>query len=330
MLPYPGAAALNLKPGEAQPLRSQVVDWLVRLEAAPQDRRLRAEFDAWIAQSERHRTAYRAVEPIWQSSRDLSPSVAPPGAPIVSIAPRTRRRPSVVAAGMALAACLVLYFFFPAMRMHLEADHVTGVAEHRTLVLEDGSRIALDAGSAIAVDYSDARRKVTLLAGQAFFEVTPMRNRPFAVTAGDLEVTVTGTAFSVATASTGTTVAVQSGAVDVAVGTDRSPVARLARGQRFKLEAGGRIARAEVAPNDVGSWRTRRLIVHEATVRDVVEQLARYRRGMIVFRDKAIAGRLVTGVIDLERPREALQALVELHQGVLTEVTPLFAMIGSR
>jgi len=42
-------------------------------------------------------------------------------------------------------------------------------AEFRDLVL-DGSRVVLDAGSAIAVDYTASQRGVWLLAGQAFFE----------------------------------------------------------------------------------------------------------------------------------------------------------------
>ncbi len=65
-------------------------------------------------------------------------------------------------------------------------------------------------------------------------------------------------------------------------------------------------------------------------VREVVEQLGRYRRGTIVFRDGAIADRLVTGMIDLRRPGEALQALVELQQGSLIEITPYLSIISSR
>ncbi|WP_296342612.1 FecR domain-containing protein [Reyranella sp.] len=76
-------------------------------------------------------------------------------------------------------------------------------AEFRDLVLEDGSRVALDAGSAIAVDYTASQCSVWLLAGQAFFEDVPSRQRPFVVAASGIDVEIAGTAFNVATSENG-------------------------------------------------------------------------------------------------------------------------------
>lgn len=320
---------MNSAPGKSQPLRAEVVEWLMRLDAAPQDAILRAQFEAWLAESDRHRAAYAVVEPVWRLSSDLAPPAAPDT--VVSIADARRpRRPwrRAAAVAMGVMAAGVALVFLPAIQLHLRADHLTGIAEQRDVTLDDGSKVALDAGSAIAVRYVASRREVELLSGQAFFEVTPNRERPFVVSADGVTVTVTGTAFSVATAASGVTVAVQAGSVDVADGA--GVASGLSRGDRLQVSRGGKIARGQVPAEDVASWRDRRLVVYDMPVRDVVEQLGRYRPGAIVFRDAAIADRLVTGMIDLRRPNEALQALVDLQQGSMIEITPYLSVICSR
>lgn len=216
------------------------------------------------------------------------------------------------------------------LQLRLQADHLTGVAEQRDVTLEDGSKVVLDAGSAITVRYGATRRSVELLSGQVWFEVTTNRQRPFVVTAAGVAVTVTGTAFSVGLSGSGVSVAVQSGSVDVALEQGVPAAATLQRGDRLQVRSDGRIKRGQISADEIASWRDLQLVVYDTPVRDVVEQLGRYRSGAIVFRDSAIADRLVTGVIDLRRPTEALHALVELQQGSLIELTPYLTIISSR
>lgn len=322
---------MNVTPARSQPLRAEVVEWLMRLDAAPQDANLRAQFEAWLAESDKRRAAYAVVEPVWRLSTDLEPPAMP--ATVASFAEaRSAKRPwrrAVVAAMGAVAAGLAL-IFLPAIQLHLRADYLTGVAEQRDVTLDDGSKVALDAGSAIAVQYGAGRREVELLSGQAFFEVVPNRERPFVVTTAGVTVTVTGTAFGVGRSGSGVTVAVQSGSVDVADGKGARVAATLVRGDRLQMSREGKVAKGQVAADDVASWRDRQLVVYDVPVREIVEQLGRYRHGTIVFRDGAIADRLVTGMIDLRRPAEALQALVDLQQGSLIEITPYLSIISSR
>lgn len=319
-------------PATSQPLRAEVVEWLMRLEEAPDDATLHAGFQAWLAENDQRRAAYAAVEPVWRNSANLLPSSAIPVAVVSRVeAGPTRRawRRATVAAIGAMAAGL-MFVFLPVLQVRLQADHRTSVAEQREIVLEDGTKVALDADSAVAVRYGAARREVELLSGQAFFEVLPDRNRPFVVVAAGVAVTVTGTAFSVGTSASGVTVAVQSGNVDVSTTQDAQPAAHLTRGDRLQISRDGKIAKGQVAADEVASWRNRQVVVYDMPVRDVVEQLARYRSGVVIFRDSAIADRLVTGVINLDRPTEALQALVALQQGSMIEVTPYLSIISSR
>lgn len=320
---------MNPEPGNGQLVEGQVIDWLMRLQEAPDDEALRGRFERWLGQSESHKRAYATVEPLWRTSAGLPPLSAARREAARGPRPwrRLRKRAAVLAV-TAMAACIA-WLAVPMLQLRLAADHLTATAELRNLVLEDGSRVTLDAASAIAVDYTPTRRAVRLLSGQAFFEVTPSAQRPFVVMAGPVSVTVTGTAFDVGMSEAGVAVEVQSGTVTVAR-TGHGPPADLRGGQRLKIANSGQVVQGTVEPENVGAWRDHRVVVYGASVREVVEQIGRYMPGIIVFGDAAIADGPVSGIIDLSRPADALRALVDLQQGSITTITPYLTVITSR
>ena len=316
------------------------MEWLLRLEAAPGDAAVRAEVDTWLARSEVNRQAFLVMSHTWGRLGDLpreggsaaeratarSVGASQPGGHS-----KRRLRAIAIATVAAMAASVAIYFFLPILQIRLLADHTTGVAELQDVLLEDGTIVHLDAGSAISVKYGPTHRDVALLAGQAFFEVTPGPNRPFSVIAGEVSVTVTGTAFTVRKTDAAVAVEVQNGTVDVAVDGGNRGRETLRRGQRAVIDrASHGISRGEVEPDEVASWRSRRLVVHDAPLDDVVEQLGRYYGGLVVVRDRTLGRQLVTGVFDLGRPAEALKAVAESQSGKLTEITPYVLLISTR
>ena len=330
------------------PVREEAFDWLMRVQAAPGDAAVRASLDSWLSESETHRKTYRSVERMWRLAGDLpadyveqvrgAEQVRALAASSRDRRPRStgwrradsRRGRTIAFAAAALAACLALVFL-PAIQLHLAADHMTGTAELRTITLEDGSVVHLDAGSAIAVHYGAERRDVALLSGQAFFEVVHGAARPFVVAAGDVAVTVTGTAFGVRASADAVSVAVQSGSVEVALDRGNRLVATLAPGEQLTVDrAAGQVARAAIAPENIAAWRERRLVVDGAPLSEVVEELDRHHWGAIVLRGRTLAARRVTGVFDLAHPVEALQAIVRTQQATMTELTPYLLVISGR
>lgn len=305
-------------------LLADAVDWRLRVEAAPDDKALQAALEAWLAASEAHRSAYRDVERMTRVAAALPADYAdPPRQP--------RRQPRLrqaAFAALALAACLA-FVFLPTLQLWLASDHSTATAELRSVTLDDGSVVSLDAASAIAVRYGAARREIALLSGRAFFEVVPAADRPFVVLVDDATVTVTGTAFDVRSSAQTTSVAVQSGTVEVALDHGRRPAAVLTRGQRLDIDRkSDRVAKADIPPDDVASWRHHRLVVDRATVAEVVEELGRHYPGVVLMRDRALGGRIVSGVFDLRQPIEALQAAVRTHDGSVTRITPYVVVIS--
>ena len=313
---------------EGEPLRAEAADWLMRLQASPGDATVRADLDAWLAVSCSHRQAWQSVERVWRVSGELPAMDGPTPGNIVELQRPRRPRRVLGIAVAALAACLALYFA-PVLKLRLQADHMTSVAELSDVTLEDGSVVHLDAGSAIAIRYGATRREVALLAGRAFFDVVAAKDRPFVVVADDVTVTVTGTAFDVLSGGDGVTVAVQSGTVEV--GLDGGRIAGvLTRGERLSVSHDTRqVARSQVDPQDIAAWRERRLVVDGATLAEVVEELGRHYAGVIVLRDRSLADRRITGVFDLRRPVEALAAVARSQHGSVTAITPYLLVISA-
>lgn len=315
-------------------LLAQAVDWRMRIDTAPEDGALRSALDAWLATSQAHRSAWRDVERMTRIADALPADYADPQGPVLADRRPQPRRPGGVRLrraafiALALAACLA-FVFLPTLQLWLASDHRTATAELRSVTLDDGSVVSLDAASAIAVRYGAARREVALLSGRAFFEVVPAADRPFVVVVDDATVTVTGTAFDVRSSVQTTSVAVQSGTVEVALDHGRRPAATLRRGERLDIDRkSDRVARSDVSPDDVATWRQHRLVVDKATMADVVEELGRHYPGVVLMRDRALADRLVSGVFDLRHPVEALQAAVRTHDGSVARITPYVVVIS--
>lgn len=321
---------MSLDPNEGQPVRGQAVEWLMRLQEAPHDQRLRADVDTWLQQSDEHRRAFSAMSALWGQAEDVGALRARRGQPeghrSRALGPRKRRW--AAAAGLALAASLAL-LAFPGVQLWLSADHQTGVAELKDIVLDDGSRVTLNARTAISVEYTSSQRTVNLLSGQAYFEVTPSRERPFLVRADTVAVRVTGTAFSVGTSDAGVAVAVRSGSVNVSEPA-KGVVADLAGGQQVQFSRRGVPMLGTTPPDDVAAWRERRLIVYDEPLREVVSQIARHTNTVVLFADSRIAEESVTAIVDLRRPDEALRTVVGLKYGKVTQISPLLAVISSR
>jgi transmembrane sensor len=314
-----------------RPIRVEAADWVLRLDAAPADESLRRDFEQWLGQSDKHRAEYQKVRRTWSTlgkiPHDFPAGEAVSGT-VVPFPVRKSRRVRWLAMGMALAAACVAFVLFPALQKHILADHVTGVAELREVVLPDGSVAHLDAGSAIAVDYRQDSRVVTLLSGQAFFDVVRNVDRPFRVLADEMTVTVTGTGFDVRKTADSFAVTVQSGTVEVSL-PGAGEVNRLTVGQGLVYDRETRTAsRKEFAPAQVASWRSRRLVVYDATFGDVAEELGRHMSGGMIVRDKSLNRQLVSGVFDLSRPHEALEGLAASQRAKTTQITPYLVIVS--
>ncbi|MFT3950146.1 MAG: DUF4974 domain-containing protein [Agriterribacter sp.] len=107
---------------------------------------------------------------------------------------------------MAAAACMVLIigttiFYRLQNRTAPVASpfsYITKLAEKKSLILPDGSKVILNAGSKLTVDAGFGKQDRKLqLDGEAFFDVVHDSSKPFVVQTSRMDVKVLGTAFNV-------------------------------------------------------------------------------------------------------------------------------------
>lgn len=288
--------------------------WIVRLHSGDATAADRHEFRLWRAKSIENEMAAREAESLWSDASELHQD-ARTGA--IRPGRQLRRKPSrratvigglVAAVGGGLLAAGALRK--PA------ADFATGLGETRSVALPDGSKVILNARSALGLQFSAAARRVELIGGQAFFEVAPDVARPFEVAVDDIVTTALGTAFDVNRnlAEGGVAVSVTQHAVRIRVdGTAATSLPRrsidVREGQSVTVAANGRIGAVAIgSPANATAWRRGQYVAENRSLADVVAALQAYHEGWLVLRGEA--GRLrVNAVLDLRTPDESLDAL---------------------
>lgn len=316
-------------------LLEQAAAWRARLADASDAQS--EEFSSWLAQDPRNREAWRAVQAPWDV---LGQHAAVPGVIELRRAalahahnavrgtlfrPKGFRRPATLAAAVAgvLAAGAILFW-----SQYRPQILQTGFGERRVVTLSDGSQITLDSRSEVAVRYSADARALTLVRGQAQFDVAHDILRPFAVTAAGHKVVATGTAFDVdllgpkllvtllkghvvvlpqAAATipwipnaspTGAGSATPAGAESLASSTAGNPTDRiyLDPGEQLVLSSGGLPQVSRVDIERVTAWERGEVVFENEPLASVIQRMNRYGPRHIIIGDDRTGSLRISGV----------------------------------
>lgn len=285
-------------------------DWLARMSRPDVDARDQDGFLAWLEADPDHLARYEAAR---ADSLALEPLRAMFAADLARLGQRPARtgaglaRPrnrALAAGGLAAAALAVaVTLAWPMLRSPGEL-YRSSPTQIRDVVLADGSRVTLDADSAIRVDLSDDVRRVGLERGAAYFEVAHDAAVPFQVALADQRVIVTGTRFVTALTDAGGEVFLLEGRVSVSARDAGDPDAlagavRLLPGQRLRLTADGPGRPEQVDVETPTAWRKRRLVFRDAPLSEVVAAAGRYADRPLVVADARLARTRVTAVLPL-------------------------------
>lgn len=309
-------------------------DWLMRTEANPGDPALATALQAWLEADTAHAQAFEQVCRTWQTAPHLQPILAdhrPPAAfrrAPARPAPRPSRRQVLAGAG-AMAAGLALYTGTGAPR-RLFADISTATGEFRTVTLEDGTHVHMDTATAISLDFTGPNRRAALLGGRAYFDIARDAARPFAVTAGPAEVTVIGTRFDLRLDDDSVSVAVEHGRVAVGMAGRRlTPADGLVGGDSLRIDLTTRaVRRADIVPGTDTAWRDGRLEVEDWSIAQVLAELDRYHRGVILLGDAAFGRHRVSGSFDLTRPDQAARSVARSQGGRVRALSPWVLLVS--
>lgn len=271
------------------------IDWFVKLRAGLSSNEEKAAFERWLAEDAENAAAFEEVLRMFGHLAGMSPSRRGRRA-------RRGRSRRLTARVAALAAALAILLSLGDVATRIRADHYAGVGERKVVTLDDGSRAQLDSGSSIAVHYSGAERRVTLLSGEVWFDVARDPARPFVVEAGAGSVTALGTAFDVALSGSGARVTVNEHRVLIMSG-GASVVVEEGQQSVYERDAAARAPEA-VDVDAATAWRQGKLIVTKQPLRDVLAAVGRYHRGIIYCVDPSVCARRVSGVFGVDDMRQ--------------------------
>lgn len=104
----------------------------------------------------------------------------------------------IAAAAVLIFAIVLFYNKSQEKEYHSLAVISENQIENRHLLLSDSSVVILRPGSELLIseDFGNKNREVELI-GEAYFDVTPNKSKPFIINTADVKTTVLGTAFSI-------------------------------------------------------------------------------------------------------------------------------------
>ncbi len=279
---------------------AQACDWFMLQQERELNQAEQLAFSDWVKASEAHKASYDEFHLVWQGLDVVgrgSEGQALRAEP-VTLLDRIKDLFTIESFGLpqmggACAALLLaaLFMLDPSVSEQGEFErYQTAVSETQKQILADGSTVTLGANSQIEVSFSEAKRRVDLIRGQAFFEVSKDPARPFYVATGSATVRVVGTRFDVRRNRDKIKVTVEEGIVEVMRSASTETVTdaeaaveskRLLAGQQVRVNPQ---VMGEVVPVEtVASWREGRLEYRNARLAEVIADANRYYEGSITL-----------------------------------------------
>jgi len=314
-------------------IKAEAVEWLVMLKDPdldpnspfPTRKALWTAFTEWYTQSPEHLAAFietseidvavrridsERVIDVEELRREPLDNVVRLGVPQTrhtrSGARTSRRRWSI-----AVSAVAGLLIGLTVRSSGAWPTHYTTKIGERTFVpLEDRSTMELNTRTRVVVSYGLHSRQITVLSGEAIFDVRRDAERPFRVISGDIVIQDVGTKFDVYRHPDGTTsVTVLEGIVDITtagtskrVGAAQSVTIASQRARtRHALFHVENLSQQEIARRL--SWKAGLLTFEGETVAQAIEEVNRYNPQQLSIRDPKLATKKLGGVfgaVDLD------------------------------
>lgn len=312
----------------------EAADWAARIDLGALTPAETAAFEDWASSNVRHRGAYARAAAILQYARQAhaqrdETNVAGTASGNDTItagnddapAPWFKRR-AFLGAGAAIAASLVLGLSLDGFRGMTEYRTQTG--EMQRIFLADGSVMTLNTESEAHVALRDKTRMITLVRGEASFDVAHDPERPFIVRAGQTSVRAVGTSFTVRhLADAPINVLVREGVVEV-TDSDRPALrkpTRLSANMQMTAKTGATPTLVHLDEAQVVrqlAWQNGMLSFEAMPLVDANAEFNRYSPIRIVVDDPALAREPVTGRFAANDP-EGFAAAVAISLGVRSE-----------
>ncbi len=293
-------------------LLDEAADWLMRQHGAGMTAAERADFERWRQASPAHVRAWERAERLMGKLGGLPPALA---LPALDRPARRGRRAAVARLAALLAVAPAGWLGWRlAQEQGWTADLRTATGEQRTVTLADGSRLLLDTGTAVDIEFDSSQRLLHLRQGAISLQTAPDpggMHRPLTVLTALGQLRALGTRFTVRLDGAAALLAVTEGAVEVTPRGASAPALVVPAGRQTVVTGQGAGPLRPVAPQD-HAWVHGMLMADAMPLAEVCAQLARYRPGLLHCAPE-VARRKVSGAYPLADTDRALAMLADTH-----------------
>lgn len=235
---------------------------------------------------------------------------------------RSLARQSMKWAAVILATFISTYFFFNARQDTLDVgtNTITVPAGQRVnLSLSDGTKVCLNAGSTFTYPslFADHTRKVKL-DGEAFFEVSPDKEKPFVVHTHVCDVEVLGTKFNVDAyeKEKNFSAALMEGRIKVKNNNHPTHVVDLYPDQKVTL-SGEKLAVSHISDYDIYRWKEGLICFKDLDFIHLMERIEKYYGIELVIENPSLSKHSFSGTFrisdGIENLLRVLQKDVDYH-----------------
>ncbi|NSZ33408.1 FecR family protein [Agrobacterium tumefaciens] len=313
------------------PAMDAALNWLFTLQASPDDANLRARLDDWLRADPSHSRAFDLAVGTWGlpemdmvaneiAARSEHAIALREAVDLRQTGPRRRLSPRIAMAAAAAVLLATGIQQYPDVMLRWRADYATPTGPHEEVSLPDGSRMILNTASAVSVNFQGAKRSVTLLRGEAYFDVVHDAARPFTVAASFSEVEVKGTAFSVRTDNAQDTVVLERGHIDVSLLQNREDVASLEPGESITASSNNLSVVRKSDTSTSFAWLQGRLVFTDQPFGQVLDEVERYYGRSILVANARLSSMRVNGSYRLDNPERVIHSLATAAGATVTRL----------
>lgn len=285
-------------------IERQAAEWAVETDNENFSADRQAALDAWLESDSRHFGAYinarAALARIERLAAAAQSKKQCDSERVVSIDTfKSSRRRFILGGSIAAELAVIIVAGAAWWANSYGAVFETPVGQTRTAFLPDNSTITLNTNTRAAVRYSAMERDIALERGEALFDVTKNKLRPFVVRINNVKVRAVGTSFSVgAVGGEPVRVMVREGVVEIDTQTSAAPI-RIYAGSRATILPGGQQAVETLTSQQISeglAWRSGHVFFRHQTLGAIAREFKRYSNIQIVIDDPAVADKTVTGM----------------------------------
>ena len=187
---------------------------------------------------------------------------------------------------------------------------MTVVAQQTVVIdtLPDNSVVTVNKGSSISYlsKFKGETRQVSLK-GEAFFNVTPNKKKPFIISVNDVQITVVGTSFNVKTVNGNTDVVVETGIVKV---TRAGKTVELKANEEVVVNAkDSALTKEKVSDQLYKYYRTKEFICDDTPLWKLVEVINEAYNSHVVIGDPALKDMGITTTFNNESLEQVLNVI---------------------